>query len=609
MPSSVDDVSFSLISLGLLSDVDVTGTREQLEKTKDDLDVPAFLQAFVDGGKLTPFQAERVRDGRAEELVMGNYLLLSNIGEGGMGTVYKALHRKMRRVLALKVMKTDTPKSLNFLARFEREVRAAGRLVHPNVVATYDAGECEHGQFLVMEYIDGSDLSAIVKKTGALPIDEAIDAIRQAATALNYAHQQDVVHRDVKPSNLLRDVSGVVKVADLGLAQIKQGPVDETAALTGEGMGAGTVDFLSPEQARDAHAVDARADIYSLGCTLFYLLSGRPVYQESSLVSRLLAHREKTPPSLYDVRDDLPDRLDVVYQRMVEKLPENRYQSMQEVYDDLTQIVEGDKSRSRQVWEPADATVLIVEQSGLQTKMFTDMLRNIGVDDIHTKPTGRGAMELLAMLPARVVLTSMQLADMTGLELAQRIRDDLRWSDVAIVLMTSDDLTEEMEERIEQMGAVGWLRKPFDKDGLESAICEVIESEQAAQSSLRGLDAARVLVVDDSSVARRKIKEVLQDIGFSRFTMAADGLEAVDAIEEQDFQLIVTDYNMPNMNGADLVNYIRTESDQANVPIVVVTSEYDPMKLSEIYGLGVSGVCHKSFDLEIVRNVVIRLFM
>src|SRR5262245_19654024 len=215
---SRDEFLRNLGDSGLFSD-DSIAALDLLPGVANAADGEELARCLSAAGKLTPYQAERVGGRRFEELRIGNYEILDRLGAGGMGTVFRARHRRMKRVVALKVLSPELGPSRSFVQRFQREVEAAARLSHPNVVMAFDADEAEGGHFLVMEYINGRDLASEVRERGPLPWPEAVRCTLQTARALEYAHAQGIIHRDIKPANLLRDAGGAVKVADLGLAR------------------------------------------------------------------------------------------------------------------------------------------------------------------------------------------------------------------------------------------------------------------------------------------------------------------------------------------------------------------------------------------------------
>ncbi len=298
-------------------------------------DGPAMAQKLVAAKLITSWQRDQLLEGRYKGffLVDNKYKLLGLLGTGGMSRVYLAEHSKMQRLVAIKHLPPSRVKDSSYLARFYREAQAAAKLDHRNIVRAYDIDHEKEkdNHFLVMEYVEGRDLQTLVKDVGPLDYDTAADYIRQAAEGLEHAHQAGLVHRDIKPANLLVDPRSVVKVLDMGLARWDEDDKQASLTIAHEENVLGTADYLAPEQARDSHTVDKRADIYSLGCTLYYLLTGHPPFPEGTLAQRIWKHQNSAPKSIYEDRKDAPTALVDLCNRMMAKQPEARFQTAGDV--------------------------------------------------------------------------------------------------------------------------------------------------------------------------------------------------------------------------------------------------------------------------------------
>ncbi len=378
MPLSLEQLVQGLTASGLLSAEEIASFQAALPKEKRPRDAQQLAVELVRQGKLTKFQASEAFNGRARNLVLGDYVVLDKIGAGGMGQVFKAQHRRMKRLVAVKLVPTATMKDPQVVKRFQREVEAAARLSHPNIVAALDAREERGVHYLVMEFVDGSDLNSLVKQHGMLSVDQAVGYILQAARGLEHAHAEGIVHRDIKPANLLLDKKGTVKILDMGLARFES-PLAADDGLTGTGKIMGTIDFMSPEQAEDTRQADARSDIYSLGCSLWYLLTAEKLYGGDTVMKKLLAHRDAPIPSLSAVRPDVPGSVDAVFRRMVAKRAEDRYQTMSEVIAALESCRRDQTTRSEMVPLAPEA---VTSDPGLAS-----FLRNMGAATLQKRAT------------------------------------------------------------------------------------------------------------------------------------------------------------------------------------------------------------------------------
>ena len=336
-----------LSQVGVLSPDEFDSMSESASSHDRAADPRQLASQLVSEGKLTEYQASALLKGKPD-LLIDKYLILDLIDVGGMGMVFKAIHRTMNRVVAVKMISQQLLSSPEQVKRFQREVRVAATLEHPNIVRSYDADQTGGVHFLVMEYVRGQNLNQIARTSGPLPLPQAVDCIRQSAVGLQHAHEHGIVHRDIKPGNLLLDDRGTVKVLDLGLAHVDEsfhGGTQESDAAdvdsgrpylsrmepTAAGTILGTASFMAPEQSLDAHLVDFRSDVYSLGCTFYFLLTGDTPYSGSTVFKVFVQHREGEIPSLQDKRPDVPDSIESVYRQMVAKKPEDRFQSMSDL--------------------------------------------------------------------------------------------------------------------------------------------------------------------------------------------------------------------------------------------------------------------------------------
>jgi serine/threonine protein kinase len=290
-------------------------------------------------GWLTPYQINQVLSGHAPELLLGSYLLLERLGEGGMGQVYKARHQNLGRTVALKVIRKERTADLVAVSRFRREIQAVSRLSHPNIVLALDADEVAGTVFFVMEYVEGTDLKEQVRRQGPLPVALACEYLRQAALGLDHMASNGLVHRDIKPSNLLvthvagAPPAGQVKILDLGLARFRMGQSasDGSGTLTVTGTLMGTPDFIAAEQAANPHGADIRADLYSLGCTFYFLLTGSVPFPGGTAVEKLFRHRGEEPKAIEELRPDVPAKVAGILRKLMAKNPEDRFQTPAEL--------------------------------------------------------------------------------------------------------------------------------------------------------------------------------------------------------------------------------------------------------------------------------------
>jgi len=598
---------------------------------------PALAQAdgetiareFVSRQWLTHFQADRILTRFYIELCVGNYEFLDRIGAGGMGTVYRAKHRRMNRIVAIKVLSRIVAESDEFIQRFQREIETIARLQHPNIVMAFDADEAELGHYLVLEFVDGQDLATVVYQQGPLNDREALESALQAARGLAYAHLQGIIHRDVKPANLLRDRSGIVKVADLGLARFQNRNDTSMDAITQLGGVLGTVDYMPPEQAMDLLSIDFRADVYSLGCTLHYLLTGRPPYAAPTMMATMLKHREAPIPQLGQVGIPIRPEWQPILDRMLAKDRDHRYPTMDAVVEVLEKFTDvlmtplEKRSSSRLTSLPLPAPplvsightvsdsmlssglrILTVEPSRTQSSIIRRFCTSYGLDASLTATTVEDAIAMVVTLPPTVVICAMQLHDGTGIDLAKAIAENSPPGSLGFILVTSSgEITHAASLPRSHPSIV--LPKPFNALQLAAAIAVVTDGYLPPLPPVWPSDyfaRCHVLVADDSVVARRYEIGLLRDLGFVDFTEAEDGVVAIQRIDQQRYDLVITDYNMPMASGGDLVKHIRGKG--LAMPIMMVTSEPDQTKLATVRLAGVTAILDKRLSPVVMRAVL-----
>lgn len=409
---------------------------------------------------------------------LGDYELLEELGRGGMGVVYRARQPFLDKIFAVKVLPERFLDEPQAVARFRREMQSIAAVDHPNIVRAYNAGEADGTHFLVMEYVDGTNLQRLVTTTGPLSIGAACEAVRQAALGLQHAYEQGLVHRDIKPANLMLDRSGLLKILDLGLAkvQIDHPGGEQGSGLTRSGTTIGTVDYMAPEQWADSATVDTRADIYSLGCTLFFLITGRPPFSDQSYGSsrkRLMAHVVAPVPSLLDYRQDCPEEIDEILSCMMAKEPEERFQTPGELAQTLEDFadfgeLQAHVSQTVRIGQWGSAVGPASKSAGRETikKPSTGSGRRLRLSGTHRqgKPWYRRTSNvLLAAAAAAIVLCA-----------------------VALVVANQRAQRQAAEQAQAAAAAAQAAKAASDKVAAEKAIANQVSLELCALPSLNG---------------------------------------------------------------------------------------------------------------------------
>jgi response regulator RpfG family c-di-GMP phosphodiesterase len=453
-----------------------------------------ILAALVQQHLMTPFQADTVRKGAGHELILGQYRLLDLLGQGGMGTVYRAEHLQLRREVAVKVMARAAEGNQRMVNRFYAEARAVARLQHPNIVTCFDAGRIRrpgptplYRDYFVMELIHGEDLFALIREKGPLAPHRACDLFRQVADALGEAHRNGLIHRDMKPPNIFVTPDWQAKVLDFGLARVPQSNVTEPGTLLG------TVGFMAPEQARDPHAIDSRADLFSLGASMYWALTGREPYPETGNPLQDLHRRmTTTPPPVRQVRPEVPAEVSDVVAKLMHSDPDQRFPSARSVAATLTGFA---------LWlpttitlsEPGQSTeesdkdrILVVEDDPTVRCLMKSLLQDRY--EVGEAEDAEEALAALSKTPPDLVVLDVNLPGLSGPELITRAKaSGIDFERVKVLLM-SGTMPDEALGGLSVSGADDFLTKPFKPTEFLSRIRALLlrrSSLSTAQSESR----------------------------------------------------------------------------------------------------------------------------
>jgi serine/threonine-protein kinase len=338
---SAEGAPFDLLPLirssGVIGDRQLAEIKSKVLQGDYPLDSVALAECLVRDKVLTSFQAKRLLSNRPQGLIVGRYIVLDRIGSGSMGRVYKAHHALMDRVVALKIIAPEIASNERVVARFQREMKLVGRLDHPNVVRAFDADQIHRVLYIVMEYVPGVSLGERLKKKGPISPAEMVDYAAQCALGLAHAHEQGIVHRDVKPTNILLTDDRKIKVLDLGLGVLMEADSAATFA-TADGIAVGTVDYMSPEQAC-GREVDGRSDLYSLGCSMYHLMAGTLPFPGSSPIERLGKRISGRHVPITEHLPDLPSHFVRVLDKLLAHKPHERFATAAEAADALHSLI------------------------------------------------------------------------------------------------------------------------------------------------------------------------------------------------------------------------------------------------------------------------------
>jgi response regulator RpfG family c-di-GMP phosphodiesterase len=459
-------------------------------------DTRELLGHLARSGLITNYQASRLESGRTFGLLLGNYRILDHIGSGGMGIVYRVEHIHLRRQAAIKVFTSTSDQDPVLLHRFYSEIRAVARLAHPNVIGALDVGELVSNEphtpnlhYFVMEYAPGQNLDQLVRAQGPMPVAQACDVAHQVANALAEAHKHQLVHRDIKPSNIQLTPEGQVKLLDFGLARLL------CHRVTSPGIMMGSVEYVAPEQVRDASAVDIRADLYALGATLFWCLSGRPPFQGQGDIGSSLARRCLEPaPDIRTIRNGIPAGLEAVLSRLLAIRPEDRYATPVEVSKALlpflkTDLREHDRSEpgsyAQKLTTGGNNTqcrqILIVDDGDDIREFCKSVLE---IEGLRCDEAANGVLALEATQAKRydLVLLDIDMPRMNGREVLKQLRENPPCPHLKVIMFSGRADGDDMAELL-LAGADDYLTKPFTIIQLQARIKAALRFKDAQDRS------------------------------------------------------------------------------------------------------------------------------
>lgn len=467
------------------------------ESLKQEENRDHLLHGLLERKLLTPYQAEHIQRGNWGGLILGNYRVMDQLGAGGMGVVLLAEHLLMRHLVALKILPHPF-EDQQTLPRFLSEIRHVTVLHHPNIVAALDAGktlptdwENPNWYYLVMEFVPGTNLEKYVQSKGPLAPAKACDLICQVASALAEAHKQELIHRDVKPSNILVTPEGQAKLTDFGLSRTFR-----DRHLTKPGTVLGSIDYIAPEQAADSTSIDFRADLYSLGATLFWCLAGTPPFPpQGSIVQDLAVRQTQPPPLLRNLRLDIPEELSTVVSRMMAIRPEDRYPTAQAMIQALLPFLQADSSPHMKLTvrprvggaEPSVRVaagahkILLVDDDAVSRTLAREILRTQGLT-CDEAGDGEAALAAIQSRGYDLILLDMNLPHMSGADVLRQLRAEPPGPNLKVIMLSGEVEADQMAVLL-AAGANDYLPKPVSATQLVARVKAALEHKESQDRS------------------------------------------------------------------------------------------------------------------------------